>query len=141
MKEQNQQKHLVLYADDDREDLHFVRKALSCREPDIELKTFQDGDQLLQFILNRDNNSPSPCLVILDINMPAMNGRETLQRLRTLKEYKDVPVILFSTSTIPHDFAFAEKYKAGFFTKPLNERQMNAIIEKFVDHCNAGVKR
>lgn len=140
MKKYNQPKRLVLYADDDRDDRHFVRTALFSREADIELKTFPNAIALLQFILDQDEDEPLPCLIILDVNMPQMNGKEALKNLRSFKKYKDVPVILFSTSTLPSDFLFAEDHKAAFFTKPLNENQMEIIIEKFLEHCKENAK-
>jgi DNA-binding response OmpR family regulator len=141
MKTRNELKPLVLYADDDNEDLDFVKKALHCRERNIELKTFPGAVPLLNFVLDRKVSDPLPCLVILDIHMPDRNGKEALKCLRSLKQYDEVPVILFSTSTIPDDASFADKYGAAFFTKPLNEQQMDIIIEKLLQHCREGAKR
>jgi DNA-binding response OmpR family regulator len=141
MKTRNEPKPLVLYADDDGEDLDFVKKALHCRERNIELKTFPGAVPLLNFVLDRNVNDPLPCLIILDIHMPDRNGKEALKCLRSLKQYDEVPVILFSTSTIPDDASFADKYGAEFFTKPLNEQQMDIIIEKLLQHCREGAKR
>lgn len=141
MRKPNPSKRLVLYADDDSDDLDFVRKAFKSYSADIELKSFSSAIHLLQFIRGQREKETFPCLIILDINMPILNGKDALRLLRSMEGYHEVPVILFSTSVAPHDQFFAGYYKAGFFTKPLNERQMITIVEKFLDHCNERVKK
>lgn len=136
----DQSKRVVLYADDDPDDIDFVREAFSRHAKDIELKTFSSAIELLQFIPEQDQEDSLPCLIILDINMPQMNGKDAVKQLRDMDRYGDVPIVLFSTSTSPHDIYFAKYFKAGFLTKPLSERQMDIIVEKFLDHCNEGVK-
>lgn len=136
-----QPKNLVLYADDDNDDLQFVQEAFSNHAKDIELKTFNSAIELLDFIHHRKKDRPLPCLIILDINMPGMNGKDALKFIRKMNRYKEVPVILFTTSSAPHDMRFAGQYSAGFFTKPLNYRQMKTIVEKFLDHCNEAIKK
>ncbi len=133
-------KRIVLYADDDPDDRDFVREAFAEHTSDIELVTFPDGIELFKFICHTQKNTESPCLIILDVNMPMLSGKETLRMLRGRKGYEDTPVILFTTSISPHDASFAERYGAGFISKPLTEKQMDLIVERFLDHCNEGVK-
>lgn len=134
-------KRLVLYADDDRDDQQFVWEAFFSQAKDIELKTFSSAISLLDFIHHRKKDEVLPCLIILDINMPEMDGKEALKFIRKMNRYHDVPVVLFTTSGAPNDMRFAEQYNAGFFTKPLNDKQMNIIVEKFLDHCNEGINK
>ncbi|MBO9682118.1 MAG: response regulator [Flavisolibacter sp.] len=140
MKKPDENKSLVLYADDDIDDLNFVREAFLRQDNSIELKIFSCAEDLLQFIHDQ-KDSPLPCLVILDINMPRMAGKDALRLIRTIERYNEVPVVLFSTSTMPNDRFFADCHNAAFFTKPLNERQMDVIVKKFLDHCNNRVKK
>jgi len=140
MKKPDEIKSLVLYADDDIDDLNFVREAFLRQDNRIELKTFSCAEELLRFIHDQ-KGSPLPCLIILDINMPRMAGKDALRLIRTIERYNEVPVVLFSTSTMPNDRFFADCYNAAFFTKPLNERQMDVIVKTFLDHCNDRVKK
>jgi CheY-like chemotaxis protein len=82
-----------------------------------------------------------PCLIILDINMPLLNGRDVLRKVRELPHLSSIPVVLFSTSSSPEDKEFARKYDAGFVTKPLDVSQMEMITELFVEHCSDEIKR
>ena len=126
-------KSLVFYADDDDDDREFVAEAFQLYDGYIELKTFNDGVELLSYIDTYPQ--PYPCLVILDINMPKVDGKDTLRLLRQKQGYENIPVVVFTTSSLPADSYFAKHYKAGFITKPLDLRQMSAIVEQFLDFC------
>jgi len=134
-------KSLVLYADDDPEDIELISEAFQSYSQNIELLTFPDGIALLNFIEEIDPFHAAPCLFILDINMPRLNGKETLRRLRTLESFSEVPVVLFTTSSLPADAAFARTFNAGFVTKPLHTNQIQLIVDKIIDHCSDEVKK
>ncbi|HUC82960.1 MAG TPA: response regulator [Flavisolibacter sp.] len=129
-------KSLVLYADDDPDDLDLVKEAFSIYAYAVDLKTFKDGVELLKEVSTMDPYSPLPCLIILDINMPRMNGKEVLHRLRNMRGYENVPIVLFSTSTLPSEREFARSFGAGFITKPLYTEQIHLLIEQMLDHCS-----
>jgi CheY-like chemotaxis protein len=134
-------KSLVLYSDDDPEDIDLVREAFKEYAQKVDLLTFEDGVELLKYVQTIDALQPAPCLIILDINMPRLNGKETLRRLRGIKEFAEVPAVLFSTSTMPADAEFARKYNAGFVTKPLLTAQVHLIIDQIIEHCADEVKK
>lgn len=132
---------LVLYADDDPDDIDLVSQAFREHARNVELKTFCDGVELLRYIENLNPLQPPPCLAIIDINMPKLNGKETLRRLRSIEGFADIPAVLFSTSTMPSDEKFARHYNAGFVTKPLHSRQIHLIINEIIEHCTDEVKK
>lgn len=134
-------KSLVLYADDDPEDIELISEAFFSYSQNIELMTFRDGVELLNFIESIDPFHAAPCLFILDINMPRLNGKETLQRLRTIDNFIDVPAVLFSTSSLPADAIFAQNFNAGFVTKPLHTNQVFMIVDQIIEHCSEDVKK
>jgi CheY-like chemotaxis protein len=134
-------KSLVLYADDDPEDIELVSDAFLSYAQNVELLTFPDGIELLNFIETIDPFHASPCLFILDINMPRLDGKETLRRLRRLESFAEVPAVLFSTSSLPADASFAKSFNAGFVTKPLHTNQVHMIIDEIIEHCSDEVKK
>ncbi len=133
-------KHLVIYADDDIDDLRFVEQAFMDTATNIELVTVKDGSKAIDFLTQLSLRDPNPCLIILDVNMPKLNGKETLQRIRQMKRFEHIPVVLFTTSSMEHDRLFAMQFNAGFITKPLEARQMQRIAEQFIGHCHDGIK-
>jgi len=134
-------KHLVLYADDDKDDIILVEEAFSTTTDNIELITAYDGADAIQYLEGLSHFDPNPCLIILDVNMPRINGREALLRIRQMERFNKIPVVLFTTSSMPHDKNFAQKYNAGFVTKPLNTEQMKLITDQFLDHCSDEVRK
>jgi CheY-like chemotaxis protein len=134
-------KHIVLYADDDPDDIQLVSESFEKYSQNVEIVTVNDGIEVLSYLDKISPFSPSPCLVILDINMPLLTGKDVLVRIRDNEKFRDVPVILFTTSSLPTDLAFAKKYKAGFITKPLNASQMSKITNEFIEHCADDIKK
>jgi CheY-like chemotaxis protein len=80
-----------------------------------------------------------PCLVVLDINMPGMNGREALIRIRQSEDFKTLPVVLFTTSSSELDKAFAKKWGAEFITKPLIFSELEDLTKRFISLCSSSV--
>ena len=134
-------KSLVLYADDDPDDIELIREAFDSFSQSVELVTFADGIELLHYLDQLDPLHPSPCLIILDVNMPRLNGKELLKRLRRNENFAEVPIVLFSTSTLPSEIEFARSFDAGFVTKPLHEQQIELIIDQLIDQCTDEVKK
>lgn len=134
-------KSLVLYADDDSEDLDLVKEAFNKYADNVELICFHDGIQLLDFVQNLQPGKPLLCLIILDINMPRKNGKEVLRDLRGMAGFEEVPVVLFSTSTLPSELAFAKSFGAGFITKPLYTEQIAHLVDQMIEHCPEDVRK
>ena len=129
-------KNLVVYADDDPDDIDLVEEAFRQFASNVEVMTFQNGIQALSYLKNLSAADMLPCLIILDINMPVLTGKEVLVRLRQIELYENTPVVLFTTSSMPLDRNFALQYNAGFVTKPLGFEQMEIITRQFIDHCS-----
>ncbi len=134
-------KNIVFYADDDTDDLELIKDAFARFTNNVEVVTAKDGVQALSYLKSLNLLTPTPCLIILDINMPVLNGRDVLKRIKELSHLSSVPVVLFSTSSSTLDQEFARKYDAGFVTKPLDMSQMEVITELFIDHCSDEIKR
>lgn len=133
-------KNIVFYADDDLDDLELVKDAFAQYSKGVEVITATDGSKALSYLSNLNKSDTVPCLVILDINMPVINGKEVLMRLREMEDLQTVPVVLFSTSSQPIDKNFAKRYNAGFITKPIDVKQMEFIADQFIEHCTEEVR-
>jgi len=134
-------KNIVFYADDDSDDLELVRDAFDRYANNVEVITAKDGVQAVSYLQSCDDYLLTPCLILLDINMPLMNGRDVLRKIKEMPHLESVPVVLFTTSSSLLDKEFAKKYNAGFVTKPLDVSQMQTITELFIDHCSDEIKK
>lgn len=133
--------HYIIYADDDQDDLELIRECFDKYTRNVELMTFENGYTVYNYLNSLPATDPTPCLVILDINMPVMDGKEVALKLRRLKRFESVPILLFTTSSQPHDKIFARQFDIGFMTKPLHYHQMELISESFIEHCTDEIKK
>ncbi len=134
-------KHIMLYADDDPDDLLLVQEAFIHYSERVEIITAANGFEAVAFLEGLKPLDPTPCLIILDVNMPRLNGKDALKEIRQMDRFKDTPVVLFTTSSMPIDSEYARKYGAGFITKPLDNRQMAKIADEFLDHCADEIRK
>lgn len=127
--------HTILYAEDDLDDLFMIRQAFEQYDGSANLIHTHNGFEALELLKKARQNNSLPCLVVLDINMPGMDGREALIRIRQSDELKSLPVVLFTTSSSEMDKAFARKWGAVFVTKPLVYSELQQLAKQFLSLC------
>jgi len=132
-------KHTILYAEDDLDDLFMIRQAFEQFDHTTQILHANNGFEAMEQLNNAKSDKSLPCLIILDINMPGMNGREALIRIRQSEDFKDIPVVLFTTSSSELDKAFAKKWGAEFITKPLIYSELEELAKRFASLCTASV--
>lgn len=127
-------KHTILWADDDYDDLQMMREILAKKKMDFDIVEVHNGKEALDY-LNKTKASELPCLIILDINMPVMDGKETLSILKNTTEYKDIPVVVFTTSASDLDKMFCKKFDTEMITKPPTFSTLNASLDRLLKFC------
>ncbi len=103
----------VLLVEDDPDDIVLMSRSLKSSDFDIGLQTASNGLEALDFLRSRakDTAKKMPNLILLDLNMPVMNGREFLEELRADPILYSLPVIVITTSDDPE--IIREAYKSG----------------------------
>jgi len=125
-----------LYADDDPDDQDFFRSMVNEVEPSVGVVVVNNGLELLQYLNNIVAKGKLPCCIILDINMPIWDGIRTLKALKVDEKYKNIPVIMFTTSRSLRDNELSLKLGAqGFITKPINNQDLQHLYQRFADFC------
>ena len=117
----------ILLVEDDQVDVMTVRRALKELHVTNRLEHMENGEDALAFL--RDTTKDRPCLILLDLNMPIMNGIEFLQEVKSDAELKCMPVVVLTTSDEQKDKL--ESFKlgiAGYMRKPVDYRQFVEII-------------
>jgi CheY-like chemotaxis protein len=118
-------------ADDDADDAEIFAEALAAVNPGILCEYASNGKILLDKIRHRKSDLPD--IIFLDINMPEMNGWDSLTELKKHSSLKDIPVVMYSTSSTHRDIQAAKKLGANFFyTKPDNFRQLKLFLENLI---------
>lgn len=121
----------LLLADDDPDDRLMAREALEECRVNNTLDTVEDGEELLEYLRGEgryaENPPPTPDIILLDLNMPRMDGREALERLKSDPKLRRIPVIVLTTSQAESDIVAT--YDLGvnsFITKPVT---FDALVE------------
>jgi len=115
----------ILYADDDPEDRMLVKDAWEESRLANELHFVEDGEELMDYLHRRGkfarlNGKPLPGLILLDLNMPRMDGREALAQIKADPRLKLIPTVILTTSKAEEDILNA--YNLGvnsFIVKPV----------------------
>ena len=120
------QKHRILIVDDDADDREIIRDAFLSATDDQDYVYIENGDKLLEY-LSQNEDGDVPSLIMLDLNMPGKDGRETLKELKGSRRYHAIPTIVFTTSSSQRDKQMVYDLGANcFITKP---DTFNKLIE------------
>ncbi len=125
---------VILLVEDDPADTELTRRALKASGSPARLFVTTDGEDALAYLQHEgdyrdEETAPTPDLVLLDLNMPRLDGRELLRRMRSLPELRLIPAVALTTSDSPVDIAKVYELGANsYITKP---RSMSDYVEVF----------
>lgn len=130
----------ILLAEDDEDDCFMIDKALKTNQVTNPLVTVPDGEQLLDYLYRRGKFSdpklaPWPCFILLDLNMPRMDGRTALKVLKKDENLRKIPVVVLTTSQSEEDIAnIYESGASSYITKPSNSEGFTKIIQNLKNY-------
>lgn len=126
----------ILYVDDDADDRDLLADAIKLASPAIEVILAENGIKALEWLQSvRDQTAHLPCLIVLDLNMPFLDGRETFEQLRRDRILQTVPVMVFSSSESPADKTLFSNLGVDYFTKPSSITYMGQIVNHMINVC------
>jgi CheY-like chemotaxis protein len=127
----------IVIADDDADDRMLARDALAEARLANDLFFVQDGEELLDFLRHRGRYAdpaaaaPRPGLVLLDLNMPRMDGREALAEIKADPELRVIPVVILTTSQAEEDIVRSYALHANaYVTKPVDFERFIEVIRQ-----------
>ena len=114
----------ILLVEDSQADALLIQEALRQVAVEHEIERVTDGERALERLRSA---GPKPGLVLLDLNLPRVDGRAVLAEVKSDPELRDIPVIVLTTSSAPSDIAFAYDHHANSYVrKPLG---LDALVE------------
>ena len=118
----------ILLVEDDQVDCMTIKRALQEVNINNRLDIVSNGEEALAYLLSANNDLPG--LILLDLNMPRMNGVEFLKTVKNHPGLKKVPVVVLTTSRAEQDInAGFELGAAGYMVKPLDYREfIDAVV-------------
>lgn len=121
----------ILYADDDADDRAFFVEAFGDIDPSVSCVTACDGKRALDLLGEMER---LPDYLFLDINMPVMDGRECLYEIKKSSRFKNIPVVIYSTTSDPEEIgSFYKSGAALFIRKPDNVMKLYSALRIFLN--------
>jgi len=126
---------IILLVEDDRSSQELTRRALSESKIRNELRIVEDGEEALAYLFRRGKykdpaTSPKPDLLLLDLNLPGVDGRDVLEQIRADSKLRRMAVVVLTTSRQEEDIL--RSYELGcnsFITKPVDMNQFMQVIQ------------
>jgi CheY-like chemotaxis protein len=123
-------------SDEDFEILHLLMQQMQVQNPVYRFKT---GDKILDFLYQegeyQQQPPPRPSVILLDLNLPGTDGREILEQVKQDHVLRDIPIVVFTTSSNPKDVEFCYQQGAnGYLVKPVNSTELEKQVEAFVEY-------
>ena len=126
----------VLLAEDNPADQNLTRRALARGVIHCDLRVVSNGEEAMDYLLQREQFAdpaacPRPDLILLDLNMPRLDGRQVLERMRADPNLDTIPVVVLTTSR--HEEDVVRSYKLGcnsFIQKPIGVQAFVAALEQ-----------
>ena len=125
---------LIVYADQNADDRTLVARGMAKVCPGVELYGVSNGNELLDFLCRaldpkNDGNASLPDVILLELNMPRKSGLEALAEIKAIEALRDIPVVIFSTSSSETDMHNAFRLgAASYVRKPRSFRQLIQTI-------------
>jgi len=126
----------ILVGEDDVDDQEMLLEIFNDIDKSYELKFIDNGGIVISFLTNLKNDE-MPCLIVLDYNMPELNGEDILKKLQKDKRFRDIPKILWSTSeSSANKTKCIELGASDFIVKPSRIKDLEKIAKYMISFCS-----
>lgn len=128
-------KKIVLHIEDNPADIKLMQRIFEINDSHTQIISFKDGQQALDFLYKKTKQTTQqefcPDLILIDINMPKISGKEIIAILKSDSKFKPIPIIVLTTSNSASDIK--ECYELGanmYFTKPSRLEDYSKLLKK-----------
>ncbi|TFI54211.1 response regulator [Mastigocladus laminosus UU774] len=131
---------LILVIEDSDEDFEALRRVMYRQKVQNPIIRCTDGDEALDYLYHTGDysepkNAPRPSLILLDLNLPGTDGRELLEQIKQDQNLKDIPVIVFTTSSNPRDIEICYRNSvASYILKPIDINKLKQTLQSFLTY-------
>ncbi|NMG07091.1 response regulator [Brasilonema sp. UFV-L1] len=130
----------LLVVEDSNEDFRMLQRFMRRMAVPNPIYRCTNGDEVLEFLYQEGNYqdpdlAPRPSVILLDLNLPGIDGRDILERLKQDKSFREIPIVVFTTSSNPKDIELCyQKGANGYLIKPMDAQELQKTIQAFVDY-------
>lgn len=127
---------LILIAEDDEDDKEFLMLAFHKLTDRHKVHIAGNGQEALEFLSGISDEKELPCLIVLDLNMPVLDGLQTLEALKNKPRFENIPKVVFTTSDSTVDkMRCLSQGATDFMVKPSNMTDIQKSIRSMLNYC------
>jgi CheY-like chemotaxis protein len=120
----------ILLIEDDGDDIDLLRDAFSMNNVSCHFEVVTEGDQAIPFL---EKTHELPDVIVMDLNLPKLHGREILTQIKSSKNLSNIPVVVLTTSSLQDDIKFSYDMGAKqFITKPNSIEGFNTTVQTII---------
>ena len=127
----------ILLVEDNPADARLTQEAIRDTEFRYQLHLAEDGEEAMEFLYREGAfaDVPRPDLILLDLNLPGMDGREVLAEIKSDDNLSSIPVVVLTTSTAQQDLLYAYGLRANsYVNKPIDRDRFNDMIKSVMEY-------
>ncbi|MCC5635338.1 response regulator [Nostoc sp. CHAB 5844] len=130
----------LLVVEDSNEDFKMLQRLMRRMAVQNPIYRCTNGDEVLDFLYPEESSQnpdgvPKPSVILLDLNLPGIDGRDILERLKQDISFQKIPIVIFTTSSNPKDIEFCyQKGANGYLVKPMDAQELQKTVQAFVDY-------
>lgn len=130
----------LLVVEDSNEDFRLLQRLMQRFEVKNPIYRCSDGDELLNYlyregVYQNHKKAPRPSVILLDLNLPGVDGRYVLERIKQDTTFREIPIVVFTTSSNPEDIELCyQKGANGYLIKPMDYKELQNIMRAFVNY-------
>lgn len=121
----------ILLVEDDQDDIDLMQDALRDNGVEFSVDVIKQGDKAMPYL---ESCKKIPDIILLDLNLPKVHGREILDSIKSSHSFKDIPVVILTTSSSKEDIEYCVKAGANsFITKPYTVDGFKEMVVSIVE--------
>lgn len=120
----------IFLIEDDADDIELLEVSLKDNKVEYTMDVVMEGDKVQEYLRNCER---LPHIIVMDFNLPRVHGREIIKQIKSNDEFRNIPLIVLTTSTAKEDKEYSYKMGAdSFITKPTTIQGFNATVGTIV---------
>ena len=120
----------IFLIEDDVDDIELLEVSLKDNKVEYSMDVVMEGDKVEDYLMNCKK---LPNIIVMDFNLPRVHGREIIKQIKSNEEFRDIPLLVLTTSTAREDIEYSYKMGAdSFITKPTTIQGFNATVGTIV---------
>lgn len=125
----------ILLIEDDGDDIELLREAFDMNNVNCHIDVVTEGDRAMPFL---ENAHELPDVIVMDLNLPKLHGREILAQIKNSGSLSKIPVVVLTTSSLQDDIKFSYSMGANqYITKPNTIEGFNLTVQKIISVSNS----